>query len=107
MRPVHAGVCWSDCTRPEHGRSGVSPLEDRRQRAREAFYDGTELGDVVTIRALESAIETAIRVRITDEAVALVMGPLPRSFTVSPELLASNRGLLADALRELGFEVEE
>lgn len=85
----------------------MSALDERRQRAREAF--DVEFGghDILTADALDVAIDTATRVRITDEAVALAVGATPRGFTVSPELSASIRGNLADALRELGFEVEQ
>lgn len=45
----------------------MSEIEDRRQRAREAFYDGMGAGDVIESRAVEAAIEVATQVKITDE----------------------------------------
>lgn len=83
-----------------------SPLEDRRQRAREAYYDGTEPGDVVTIQALDGAIETATRVRITDEAVA-EFGQAWHNAPQDGPPGTRRRAALIAALRELGFEVEQ
>lgn len=83
-----------------------TPLDDRRQRAREAFYDGTEPGDVVTNRALDGAIETATRVRITPEALASARTGLESRIDMYVSRKAVTEVLTA-ALTELGFEVEQ
>jgi hypothetical protein len=85
----------------------VSELDDRRQRAREAFYDMLhdeanddgpvfELSDCVT-----GAIQTATRVRITPE--------IERAFIDHPDEYEQGnvRGPLAAAFRAAGFEVEQ
>lgn len=79
-----------------HG--NVSPLGDRRQRAREAFHDAPALD---LLGALDEAIETATRVQITPEAVAKAY---PSAVTDRDRKLCAP--LLAEALTELGFEVE-
>lgn len=98
----HHGRGTPDCPTElhhHHDERCASPLDDRRQRAREAFYDGTEPGDVVTIRALDGAIETATRARITPEVVA--------KFRATAEGWGGDfADALAEALTELGFEVE-
>ncbi|MFA9272612.1 MAG: hypothetical protein ACEQSX_18045 [Baekduiaceae bacterium] len=73
----------------------MSEIEDRRQRAREAYWDsgsgrisGDQVGD---------AIETATRVRITPEIVAAVH---------RPDLLTDEDALRA-AFTAAGFEVEQ
>lgn len=52
-------------------------LNDRRQRAREAAYDEFGGVDVLTADALQAAIETATRVRITPEIAAAANAPAP------------------------------
>ncbi len=78
----------------------MSALEERRQRAREAGWDAT-LGwsQKSTQQAIESAIETATRVQITDEAVFRAFTELHRGATA--------RAIIHVALEELGFEVEQ
>lgn len=92
----------------------MSELEDRRQRAREAFWDrlappraGDTMpspGEVQT--ALENGIETATRVKVTDEVInefAYAWHGAPQD---GPPGTRRRAGLTA-ALRALGFEVEE
>jgi hypothetical protein len=93
-----------------HDARCVSPFDDRRQRAREAFDDAmTPLPqDVVAhptleregwaerlLRARETAIETATRVQITDEVLHALLG--------TPGTIDG----LAAAFRAAGFEVVE
>lgn len=78
----------------------MSALEERRQRAREAFWDAVV--DVGAREAAEEAIETATRVKITEEAIEAF--DIERNGSTD----AGNiRAGLAAALAELGFEVEE
>lgn len=72
------------------------PLDERRQRAREAFYDHPSESP---IESLEAAVETATRVQITDEARKAYIDAWASGACSVKE------GLTA-ALRELGFEVE-
>ncbi len=73
----------------------MSALEERRQRAREAYYDADGYDD--DMHAAEAAIETATRVKITPE----IMRAAERVslFSVSVE------GIIA-AFEAAGFEVE-
>jgi len=84
------------------------PLGDRRQLAREAYYDRYELGDNIggsaRRAALRECIETATRVRITPEVVAVAEGEAGDSIEQDPRWM--NRALAA-AFRAAGFEVEE
>lgn len=89
---------WSNVERDQHRAMGCYALADRRQRARETYYDTCVAGrDRVegSAIALDAAIETATRVRITPEVRAAA-------------LAADNidDGLIA-AFRAAGFEVEE
>lgn len=70
-----------------------APLVDRRQRAREAFLD---YPDDDLSGALDDAIETATRVKITPELLA----------TMDPAVGNRETRLLA-AFRAAGFEVEQ
>lgn len=81
-------------------------IEDRRQRAREVYRDVASSADKRHSRiAFDVAIETATRVKITDEAI--------EAFGVAwHDAIARSggdrrRAGLAAALAELGFEVEE
>ncbi len=75
----------------------MSELEDRRQRAREAFYDrGYD-----EFQAVEAAIETATRVRITPEILAACHEP---SGYLLPAYI---RDILRAAFEAAGFEVED
>lgn len=84
------------------------PLEartDRRQRAREAYYDAcAEPGRVEgSAIALETAIETAMRVRITPEIIlAYLEAPDPPES--DPDMIEEK---LRAAFRAAGFEVEQ
>jgi len=80
--------------------AGEAELLDRRQRAREAAYDGS-VGHWSTSQAIEQAIETAVRVRVTDEIVEAARDIWP-SMTIEGARVA-----LAAAFRVAGFEVEE
>lgn len=76
----------------------MSALEERRQRAREAFWDESA-GMMTGAKAgLEQAIETATRVKITPE----VMRAACRENAPGPVGVESIRA----ALTALGFEVE-
>jgi len=70
----------------------MTALDDRRQRAREAFWDAYGPSDQGT--PLDVAIEAATRVRITPEVI--------RAFNTPNETVAG----LAAAFRAAGFEVE-
>lgn len=81
----------------------MTTLDDRRQRAHEAAQDvcAPLAPTPLVLDAIEAAIETATRVRVTPEAVHAVSRAVNR--------LGANHGYdagLAAALRELGFEVE-
>ncbi len=76
-------------------------IEDRRQRAREAFYDTPGcVADPDT--ALTEAIETATLVKITEEAIEAF--DVERNGSTDA---GDIRAGLAAALAELGFEVED
>jgi hypothetical protein len=76
-------------------------LDDRRQRAREAYYDRYALGDNIGGSARKAAvsecIEIATRVRITPEIVAAAEASGDYAYV----------DMLAAAFRAAGFEVEE
>lgn len=87
----------------------ANELADRRQRAREAFYDSA--GDVNNpADPLEAAIETATRVQITPEIVATTRQVAteqmhdPQAPTDPAERW---KVILTAAFRAAGFEVEE
>lgn len=71
-------------------------IEDRRQRAREAYWGADDVRD-----GLAAATETATRVKITDEAIARI----PHGSVFIDDMM--RRSVLRAALAELGFEVEE
>lgn len=80
-------------------------LADRRQRAREAYYDSTMArgapeGSAI---ALEQAIETATRVRITPEIEAVAEQAAGEFFGGRVQ----RRAIIVAAFRAAGFEVEE
>jgi hypothetical protein len=78
---------------------GQAEISDRRQRAREAgqdHYDPDRDGGALFAECLETAIETATRVRITPEAVEAYIGS-PGRIDVA----------FAAFLSALGFEVVE
>jgi hypothetical protein len=85
----------------------MSALEDRRQAAREAAHD--EIGDGCTLRsdayrAIESAIETATRVRITPEIMNAFNMEAIKSYEEAggdPDAAGLRAAFLA-----AGFEVE-
>jgi hypothetical protein len=110
----HHGRGTPDCPAElhhHHDERCVSPLDDRRQRAREAYADLLDESahvagwptavDISTrrINALNEAIETATRVQITPE----VMRAATRENIHGP---VSSEAVRA-ALAALGFEVVE
>lgn len=72
----------------------MSALENRRQNAREAYWDNREGAEVA---AIEEAIGAATRVRITPEIIAAT--------GLKPELAA--RAVLMAGFEAAGFEVVE
>jgi hypothetical protein len=86
--------------------TGDDPLADRRQRAREASYDGVEpcevCGKIHASGDVEAAIEAATRVKITEDviAAAVEVGDLTQGTKGAWRTLAA-------AFRAAGFEVEE
>lgn len=96
-RQYEAGPATIECRLtgvPEVGPEAT----DRRQRAREAFFDALSDENVAAIGTVaDMAIETATRVRITPEALRAMMRESDRIGRVAG---------LAAALTELGFEVE-
>jgi hypothetical protein len=80
----------------------AEPLRDRRQAAREAFYDEIKSderhGPTSTFFAIGTAIETATRVRITPEIIEAALHHSP-SRTVA--------GRIRAAFTAAGFEVIE
>jgi hypothetical protein len=79
----------------------VSELEDRRQRAREAFYDMQEVSD--SDAALEQAIETATRVKVDN---ALVQAYRP-GIEPGSVMWHRVRNRLYRVFEAAGFEVEK
>lgn len=73
----------------------MSAVDDRRQRAREAGWDAADLRDHTEVPNIETAIETATRVKITPEIQAAIYGH------------ETDEEALAAAFRAAGFEVEE
>lgn len=84
-----------------HG--NVSPLDDRRQRAREAAHDAATTAAPMyeLLAAVDAAVETATRVQITREVEAAVRGAFEDHYG------GSVRPIIAAALTALGFEVKE
>ena len=84
----------------------TTPIDDRRQRAREAFWDASAPNLLTgATNGIETAIETATRVRITPEiidAFAEGCGDSIHDFYGGD----ARTGLVA-AFRAAGFEVEE
>lgn len=76
----------------------LSKIEQRRQRARDAFY-GEYTETAPWDPHLNAAIETATRVKITDAAID--------AYYLAGQSGPDVKGGLAAALAELGFEVEE
>jgi len=74
-------------------------LDDRRQRAREAWHDEFETPGTLAergARAVEAAIETATRVKITPE----ILRSASKGWPVIDEIVKA-------AFRAAGFEVEQ
>ena len=82
-------------------------LADRRQRAREAYYDRYALGDNIGGSARKAAvrecIETATRVKLTREIFDAFFAAGPAGDPDNPDW----REPLAAAFRAAGFEIEE
>jgi hypothetical protein len=81
--------------------AATANLLDRRQRAREAYWDDMR-GLSMRTEGIEAAIETATRVRITEDviAAAVEVGDLAQGTKGAWRTLAA-------AFRAAGFEVEE
>lgn len=106
----HHGRGTPDCPvelHHHHDERCASPLDERRQRAREAGWDATVgWSHESTARAIESAIETATRVKLTPEVIIAygkVLGTGGARWKVSG---TSEKALIA-ALEAAGFEVEQ
>lgn len=78
----------------------MSEIEDRRQRAREAFHDHPS---VDLFGALGGAIEVATQVKITDEVIDVLFSAGRDSITPR----ATGRAQIRLVLEALGFEVIE
>jgi hypothetical protein len=74
----------------------MSALEERRQAAREAFYDANH---VTMPDALNEAIGTATRVQITDEVLIAAV----KARRAGPD----TEGIIKAAFVAAGFEVEQ
>ena len=74
-------------------------LADRRMSAREAYWDNRQFAEAA---ALDEAIETATRVRVTEEIVEAAQNAFPVLRDVD-----EGRIMLAAAFRAAGFEVVE
>lgn len=90
-----------------HGQAVESPLDERRQRAREAAHDEIGPNNVIrsdAVRAIEAAIETATRVRVRG-------GVYEAGFQAYDASGLTHSGAIMETiiavLRAAGFEVEE
>lgn len=86
---------------PDRGRV-PGPLEERRQRAREAgwdAYDPSRSGAVLA--SVNAAIETATRVQVTPEVMAATRDAFEDHYG------GSVKPIIEAVLRAAGFEVEE
>ena len=106
---LHGGVAdasgWVECSLTACGHAPVSEARtDRRQRAREAYYDacgpGRPEGSAI---ALEAGIETATRVRVDADVTQAVRNAYPDIMVRGKEL----KGVIEVAFRAAGFEVEQ
>lgn len=79
----------------------ASPLDERRQRAREAFWDAVV--DVGAREAAEAAIETATRVRITREIREACVQATGYGYDIPP---SAYDDIIRTAFSAAGFEVE-
>jgi hypothetical protein len=95
----------ADCRAVQRRERVATPLDDRRQRAREAFYDGSNSTDVHP-NDLEAAIETATRVRVDDEQLAAFATAWHAAAQDGPPGTRRRAGLIA-AFRAAGYEVEQ
>lgn len=98
---------WNAGRLDEHrALTATANLLDRRQRAREAYWDDMR-GLSMRTEGIEQAIETATRVRVTPELVAVAYAALgdaaERYFPPERHM----RTMIAAALAAAGFEVEE
>lgn len=94
----------------------AAELDDRRRRAREAYWDrfgGPHLvaANSMSAQAIDEAIETATRVRITPEILAAYGAarrvPSQTSRAIGGTPHARRKAGLIAAFRAAGFEVEE
>lgn len=97
----------SHCDRPDE----CAALADRRQRAREAGLDA--LSDALAVpsaggrvgNALDDAIETATRARITPEVIEAFRGRVEAGYRTIP--IGQTTSALTAAFHAAGFEVEQ
>lgn len=80
----------------------MTAVEDRRQAAREAYWDDMR-GLSMRTQGIETAIETATRVRID---IDIVRSALKACDPAAPSMARMTMALVA-AFRAAGFEVEE
>lgn len=84
----------------ERAEQAVAALADRRQRAREAFYDGMPARRTESVpAALAEAIEVATRVKITRDIV--------EAAELADDDGAAYVNVIAAAFAAAGFEVVE
>ena len=76
----------------------TDPLADRRQRALEAGWDTDDRQG-----GIETAIETATRVKITEDIIDAAYGEVPWEATERGDV----HDIVKAAFRAAGFEVEE
>lgn len=76
---------------------------ERQQRAREAYYDATDLPEKFSERGFDDAIETALRVRVDADITQEVRGRHPDLMIKTTEL----KSMIEAAFRAAGFEVEQ
>lgn len=112
----HHGIGTPDCPRDLHHHHderceppGAAGLADRRQRAREAFWDRLAPPPIAAngtggvTECLDEAIETATRVRLTREIFDAFFAVKPSGDPDNPNW----REPIAAAFRAAGFEIEE
>lgn len=76
---------------------------DRRQSALEAYHDAYATPDTATLDAVETAIETAARVRVDADITQAAHDAEPGVMIKTSEL----RTMIEAAFRAAGFEVEK
>lgn len=82
----------------------VGPIADRRQRAREAAQDSAQVVQSWAIGAIETGIEVATQVKITEDIVEAFMLADTRKYPDDP---MPDEEMIKAAFRAAGFEVVE